>query len=142
MPRSPRRANRGARITQTFTAGPNDVNFTLHINTESPTSGAWINDVKFEEGDFVNPRPARRRPGLGGTTEPETAEAIVEGDGPFRLTLLLLAPQTFAGTLEASVGAAEPCREAIRVPAGVWRIVAKGDARSVADDPRRFRPGS
>ena len=126
------------RIAQTFTAGPNDVDFTLHINTESPTSGAWIDDVKLEEGDSSTLDPPDAAQDSVALLEPETAEAIVEGDGPFRLTLLLLAPQTFAGTLEASVGAAEPCREAIRVPAGVWRVVAQGDARSVADDPRGF----
>lgn len=129
-------AGQWQRIARTFTPGPKDCQFTLRINTESVTSGTWIDDVKLEEGSVATvdaPEPtAEARTSL----EADEADLVVQGDGEFRLAFTMVNPRATAGTWTLGLSSGESWRQPASLAAGVWHVRVHGDAASAHDAPR------
>jgi hypothetical protein len=136
--RAPARATGGQwqRIWKTFSPGPKDCHFTLRINTESPTRGVWIDDVKLEEGTAPTPDPITPADQAAFFLEPDEPEVVVQGDGPFSLTFTLSSPRPISGMLEAVLGADPSLSQRLELAAGVWRLRLRGEAAAAADQPR------
>ena len=118
----------------TFTPGPEDCDFTIRINTESPTSGVWIDDIKLEEGASatLDSPAADAQVSLG----IDAQDAAVQGDGAFRVPFFLSSPRAIAGVLTAEFSTGESLRQPVNVAAGTWRLFLKGEANSASDMPR------
>jgi hypothetical protein len=124
------------RITKSFTPGPADCNFTLRINTESVTSGAWIDDVKLEEGSTATIDPAGLSENTPVSLDAENSDLLIQGDGAFDLAFVMTSCDAMTGTWTATLSSGETCRQPANFAAGTWRVRVKGDAASALDTPR------
>ncbi len=124
------------RIQKTFTPAAEDCDFVFRINTESPTAGIWIDDVKVEEGPGATLDPAESEIGAAPRLDVEDAEATVQGDGPFGVKFLLVCPRAIAGALEVTLSSGETIRQPISLAAGMFRLLVNGEMRSASDAPR------
>lgn len=121
------------RVWMTFTPSEQDAEFVLRINTDSPTKGFWLDDVKLEEGNEPTPcEPVDKRWLL----EPLSADFVVQGDGAFEVPFVLFAPQPLANaTVAVSLGRVQ-LRRPISLAQGAWRLVVHGEAVSMDERPR------
>ena len=119
------------RIWKTFTPAAHDADFILRINTESPTAGVWIDDVKLEAGTAptADPPEAGDRVSL----EAESAQTVVERDGPFTLAFTLHNARPVTGAFSAGLDAGEPLRQTVNLAPGVWRVLVKGETAAAGD---------
>ncbi|MGC8668084.1 MAG: beta-galactosidase [Chthonomonadales bacterium] len=116
------------RIALTFTPGPDDVLFQPRINTDSPTPGFWIDDVKLEEGDAT---PMVPPPGVpaGLQIAPEAPRMELEGDGVFHVGFSVYVPEGWQGTgLTAQMQGASPMSVSARLTPGAWEVRVYGQA--------------
>ena len=124
------------RIWKTFIAGAKDCDFIFRINTGSPTSGVWIDDVKLEEGSI----PTFDAPDVGKDAKPffsvDESAVVVQRDGSSTLAFVLSSPRAVAGTLNVAVQHGRIPSQPITLDAGVWRVLVKGKATLVHDVPR------
>ena len=123
-------------IWKTFTPRRRDCDFVLRINTESPTPGVWIDDVKLEEGTAPTVDLVDGGENAPASLDVEESEVAVQGDGPFGLKLLATCPRPVAGTFEAALSSGESLRQPIHLAAGSWRVLVGGEATSAHDAPR------
>jgi len=122
------------RHTMTFTPGPEDCDFTIRINTESQTQGIWIDDIKLEEGTAatLDAPAADARASLG----IDAKDAVVQGDGLFRVPFFLANPKPISGVLTASLSTGETLQQNFEVAPGTWRLSLQGEASAASDAPR------
>jgi hypothetical protein len=124
------------RIWRTFTPGPKDCSFVARINTESPTRGAWIDDVKIEEGTSPTPDPVTPGENAALFMEADEPELVIQGDGPFEVAFTLSSPRAVSGTVEATLNPGATLSHPLHLAPGVWRLVLKGEAAAAEDGPR------
>jgi len=137
-------ASRGEwrRVSRTFTAHPGDTAFPLMINTDGPTTGFLVTDLKLEKGDratpFIDGPPAGGELKILGLIPPELSAPESEVTLPF----YLYAPKTL-GTLQisaswAGVGEASPAATELLVgelPPGLHEL------KLILTTARAERPG-
>ncbi len=124
------------RFVTTFTAADEEQGFRLQINTDSPTPGFWIDDLKLEEGatpTFCVPPPAAELAQLSGPPPRDL------GDGPWASALECFTRQPLAGVHIQAVlqqGSATLTHETVcDLPAGLSRLVVEGAACRAGPGP-------
>lgn len=123
--------NEWHRISKTFKAEANDCDFTFRINTESETSGVWVDDVKLEEGnDATDDLTAE-----GIALESGLAEKTIQGDGSFSVDFLLNAAKAVSGDLTVKLENGTPLNQEVKKDAGLWKLVVKGTAICANNEP-------
>ena len=128
-------AGQWRRIWKTFIATVDDREFTIRINTESPTDGVWLDGVKVEEGD--TPTADRLdRPGGSAWIGVDDEAGSIQGDGSFRRAMLLSNSQAIAGQWNAALSGAESFNKAANVPPGNWRVWLHGESASASEAVR------
>lgn len=135
----PPTGDRWQRIALTFVPGPDDVLFQPRINTDSPTGGFWIDDVKLEEGSATPALPPAGTPAAI-QIAPAEPSAEIEGDGPFHAGFSVYVPPgcEVAG-LTASVEGAPARSVAASLAPGAWEVRVEGEAFSQPGDWRTLR---
>ena len=129
-------SGRWKRVSQTFTPGDADAQFNLRINTDSPTKGFWIDDIKLESGSEASPvEPA------GETTTPQISpmapQVDIQGDGDFNVQYTLFIPQDMSG--EAVISLSSPQKsitQPLKLAKGSYKLTVTGNSQSVNDLPR------
>jgi hypothetical protein len=124
------------RFATTFTAVDEERDFRLQINTDSPTPGFWIDDVKLEEGEhatFCIPPD---------TTAAATLAAALPrdyGDGPWQSEFEVYSarPRAHVRALVslASLGGPVVHRAELDLSAGLTRLIVSGAAQQASPDP-------
>lgn len=124
------------RFATTFSAVDEEKDFRLQVNTDSPTAGFWIDDLKLEEGEqptFCIP-PA--------SAEPATLAASLPrdyGDGPwqseFEIFLSKPLSRVRATTALMLPAGSVTHRDELDLPAGLTRLIVAGTARQASPDP-------
>lgn len=134
------------RVSMTFTPGEADTRFQLRINTDSPTAGFWVDDVKLEEGVEATPFVLEGEASSDVALDTGAGSYVIQGDGPFHLVLDALCVSETVGELQVTLDGAAPLRSHVTLPAGCSRIDVIGTAQAVSDRPRsmtaRFVPAS
>ena len=128
------------RFWKTFTAVANDSQFVLRILTESPTAGAWIDDVKVEEGTSPTVALADAGENAHAWLSVDAETGTVQGDGPFRLAFLLSNPQAVAGQWNITLSTGQSLRRPVNLPAGNWDAGERGIA-TLPDRKAEFEEG-
>ncbi len=122
------------RISMTFVPSERDANFVLRINTDSPTKGFWVDDVKLEEGSeatFCQPYDERV------VLEPTQLERDVEGDGAFELAFDLFTPKPLPEAVVTVQVVGSQIKQNVSLSrSGLWRITVKGEAQGMDSKPR------
>lgn len=116
------------RIWMNFTPSEADSDFTLRINTDSPTEGFWVDDVKLEEGE--QPTPASLITELGIEPAFDTAKDI-SGDGDFSIPFIIYSPKDTKATLFVEMGNAPLFKQEINIPQGASLLTLMGNAQGV-----------
>lgn len=124
------------RAWTTFTATATDVNFILRVNTETPTSGVWIDDIKVEEGSLPTFDPVDGRENVDASLSVDDGVGVVQGDGPFRTSFVLSAPRAVAGRWNVSMNTGETLEQPINLAAGNWHITIDGHSEAIDDSAR------
>lgn len=124
------------RIAATFTPGEKDREFTLRINTESPTPGARIDDIKLEEGPEATPDPPTGSAASKLILEPDQAATEIQGDGPFRTSFTCWAPAAASGTVELKLSSGEVLSSTVQLAAGFQHMVVAGTSSAASNAPR------
>lgn len=117
------------RVWLTFTPSENDADFVLRINTDSPTEGFWVDDLKLEEGNEPSPS-------LFNISKIEIEPLWDEGkelsgDGGFSLPFIVYSPRAISAQLSAKIGPAPVFIKDIVIPSGTARLVLKGEAKGI-----------
>ena len=134
----PRTGDRWQRISLPFIPSEDDVWFQPRINTDSPTPGIWIDDVKLEEGEATPAVPPPGTPaGLDVSSEPPDTE--IEGDGPFQVAFSVYVPEGHEATdLTASIRGARALSAPAHMSPGAWTVTVCGEARLEPGDWRNL----
>jgi hypothetical protein len=127
---------RWQRIAVTFTPGEQDRDFRARINTESPTQGVWIDDVKLEAGPEPTLDPPTGDATARTSLEPDQRTTEVQGDGPFRLSFTCWAPRIQSCKAVASLGSGETVENPVELAAGFQRLVIHATSSAAHDAPR------
>ena len=117
------------RIWMRFIPSEEDRDFILRINTDSPTKGFWVDDIKLEEGEEPTPVifPITKL-----TVEPLwDATKEFSGDGEFTLQFVIYSPRETPLQLQASIGNYPTFRKNISIPSGVSRLSLSGFAKGI-----------
>ena len=129
------------RLVTTFTATDDEQSFRLQINTDSPTPGFWIDDLKLEEGEaptFCISPPATELVQL--SASPPGAL----GDGPWASAFECYLPQPLDRVRVEAMLQQAPLQQApstlthetvFDLPAGLSRLVAEGAACRASPAP-------
>ncbi|HEX2948846.1 MAG TPA: beta-galactosidase [Armatimonadota bacterium] len=112
-----------------------DTELYIRMVTESPTATVWIDDIKLEEGDEINP-VYTNVPGAVPALSPLTPSLILQGDGGFALSCLLALPKAIDGTLEAVIPGISTTNLPIKLDRGYWRLNIMGSANGMDDTSR------
>ncbi|MCL5099193.1 MAG: beta-galactosidase [Candidatus Omnitrophica bacterium] len=130
----PATAGQWKRVWMTFSPGPDDCNFTLRINTESPTKGVWLDDLKLEKGSEPTPVQPEGDSAALVHLEGMKTEADVQGDGPFALPFILWTPHPCSCL--ASVVLSSTLQRPLELGTGAWKINITGRSLAADDSPR------
>ena len=136
----PATAGQWQRVWKTFTPGPDDVDFSLRINTDAPTTGVWLDDIKLEAGSAPTLLEAENQDTV--TVEAVQPQMEVEGDGTFTVPFAVALPHALPqAVVEASVlGVQLGLRQPLPlVDAGAWRLNLTGIATGLTAQPRTVR---
>jgi hypothetical protein len=115
-----------ARVWATFTASEEDLEFVLRINTDSPTPGFWIDDVKLEEGKEPTPCIFKIDKFL---VEPIwREEEEISGDGDFTLPFYLYSPRDILTEASLKWGKTPSYKAKMQIPKGISKLVFKCEA--------------
>lgn len=117
------------RIWLTFTPSKEDEYFTLHIHTESPTNGFWVDDIKLEEGN--EPTPCFYTISNFEIEPMWNERKTIFGDGEFVLPYQVSSPKEISAQLSIKIGDFSLFLESFRIPAGVSCLIVKGEASGV-----------
>jgi hypothetical protein len=123
------------RVATTFTAGRDDAQFVVRINTESPTRGVWIDDVRVEEGSKPSFDPVDARDGKDLVLGIDDQTGVVQGDGAFCLPFVVRTARPVAGAWQITLSTGESLRQPVNLAAGVWRILVQGEATAAPETP-------
>ena len=123
------------RFSIVFTTGGNETEFVLRINTDSPTPGFWVDDMKLEEGD----RPTLCEPPPGCKDiilmPPEWHSAMP--NGPWESVFEVFAPLKRAVYVTALLTQGEKSvekKKSTQLSPGVSKIRVKGVAEKASDE--------
>lgn len=124
------------RFATTFTAVDKERDFRLQINTDSPTAGFWIDDLKLEEGEhatFCVPPAAAELATLAAPLPRDF------GDGQWQCEFEIFSPQPLArASAQATLqlpGAPLVQRTELDLPAGLSRLTVTGTAHQASPEP-------
>lgn len=124
------------RFTSTFTARDEERDFWLQLNTDGPTDGFWVDDLKLEEGDqatFCIPPDSAGQAAIGVPLPRDF------GDGPWQSAFeVFLANSLPHGEAVAVLALPEgpiTYRAELDLPAGLTRLTVSGTARRAAPVP-------
>jgi len=126
------------RVSMTFTPGERDVPFVLRINTDSPTKGIWIDDIKLEEGETSTPfcDDSATTPVL--QVEPLHERVEIQGDGAFTVSFSLATPYSAEAQLRVRVSRGSSISVSRKLAAGFYRVVIQGEAIEMDAQPRQM----
>ena len=128
------------RIQMTFVPGPADADFILHVGTDSPTPGVWIDDLKLERGETATPDPPSGETTLLDPATSSGGDMVVQSDGPWNVAFDFATPRPLTGariraTIQGAPGSGSRpmlLDQPLAVGAGTWRLTVQG-AASAAD---------
>ncbi|MBD3183607.1 hypothetical protein GF312_15040 [Candidatus Poribacteria bacterium] len=124
------------RFSRTFTTGSDETEFVLRINTDSPTPGFWVDDIKLEEGSSATIcKPPENHKGLVLAT-PWWPSAIP--DGPWEGVFEVYSPEKLSVTIETSLFQGDDTFQHstdTNLSEGLSLIHIKGKAVDPKDDP-------
>ena len=124
------------RFSTEFTTAEDETDFVLRINTDSPTPGFWVDDMKLEEGAPATLcEPPQNHEGMVLATG-EWPRAMP--DGPWRGVFDVHTPETQSVRLQAEISQGEYSSKQnvdTVLPQGFSRIVIKGEAIEPEDVP-------
>lgn len=124
------------RIALTFTPDEKDREFVLRLNTESPSPGVWVDDVRLEEGTEPSLSPSADEADSSYALAPVKPGLEVQEDGAFSLGFTAWIPRAFKGPAEVQLDGARMLRQTLTLEPGAWNIRVKGEAHGV-DKPAR-----
>lgn len=124
-------------VALTFTPDQADKNIEIFVQSESPTSGLWLDDIKLEAGDSAtfDRVPVER----AGNVQlwPENQNVEIYSDGGFSLSFLLHASNNIPATVEASLSTSKKCATSnIDIKPGITRVVVNGISKDAGYQPR------
>lgn len=135
---APAKCDVWSRISMTFTPKESDANCIIHINTESPTNAAWMDDLKLEAGSETTPvEPADEvdHPFHLNSVTPETD---IQTEGAYSVPFVVFIRDGFKGKAIANLTTSRiPSKiEAdLELKPGVWRISVHGSSALADDTP-------
>jgi hypothetical protein len=132
------------RIGKTFTPEAKDCDVIVRINTESPTLGVLVDDVKLEEGGTPTIDAIRAEghakssfyfdeTGCNFSSNDEKPRALILGSGPFSLSYQLSVPRGTAGTLDVTLSTGEKFQQPFQADTGTCNVVVKGTTTAARD---------
>lgn len=124
-------------VTTTFVPTQADRNFTIHVQTESPTRGFWLDNVKLEEGTWATFTELPR--GTAGIAQvwAQSQELEVFSEGEFSSPFLVSVPKAFSGTLEATIsGVKGKISRKVDLAPGVVQVMVRGTSDAAGSAPR------
>jgi hypothetical protein len=124
------------RMARSFTAGPEDCDFILRINTESVTGGVWLDDVKLEEGSAATIDPNEPSESAPISLDMEESDLAIQGDGAFNLDFAMANCRAVTGAWAVALSSGETWQQPANIATGAWRVRVKGDAFCAHDAPR------
>ncbi|MBC7326875.1 beta-galactosidase [bacterium] len=114
------------RIWLTFTPGEDDADFVLRINTDSPTPGFWVDDVKLEEG--TEPTPCSYKISKFEMEKLWDEKRDFRGDGEISLSFLVYSPNAIVPSISLKLDDLDIFSKEVRIPSGISRLTLKGKA--------------
>jgi hypothetical protein len=132
------------RFATTFKAQEDEKELELRVNTDSPTPGLWLDDLKLEEGEaatYCEPAEPATKPWL----TLDTPAGPIYAEGGWQVAATAFAPAGATQTpLEVTLApfSGTPSRLTRTLPSGRWAITAWDDRGSLQPDARlSFRLG-
>lgn len=123
------------RFSTSFTTGADETTFSVRINTDSPTTGFWVDDIKLEEGDsatFCEPPPNHTRIIVSPRNWPTAMS-----DGPWNGIFDIYMPEmrrTYIRTILTQGEYSSECDKAARLQKGVYQVRIGGKAIDSTDE--------
>ncbi|MCE5322739.1 beta-galactosidase [bacterium] len=124
-------------VSLTFTADNADKAFNVCVQIESPTTGLWIDNVKFEEGSCATYDALP-----GGSSEsvalwPENKNVEMMTDGAFSVPFALKVAKPFKGTINVSLSQPKKSiTQRVSLKPGVYQVVVNGESNTAGYQPR------
>jgi len=121
------------KIWMRFIPSKEDSDFTLRINTDSPTKGFWVDDVKLEEGE--QPTPSLQITKLQIEPSFDVSQEF-SGDGELSLQFIVCSPTDIRLQLYAKIGNSPLFKKEISIPAGASLLTLSVNAQGISGKQR------
>ncbi|MEN6357887.1 MAG: beta-galactosidase [Armatimonadota bacterium] len=124
-------------VSVTFSADKADTSFSPFLQIESPTTGLWLDDVKFEEGGCATYDALPGEPAKSVQVWPESKNVEVMTDGAFSVPFALKVSKMFSGTVDVSLSTSrKQILQRVNMKPGIYRITVNGSSISAGYQPR------
>lgn len=124
-------------VSMTMLPDNADKDFNIFIQSESPTKGLWIDDIKLEQSEFatIDRIPMDMARSIRILPENQDLELLSEGD--FSVSFLIYVPKPISGTIEADISTSkEHVKQHVDLKSGTTRIMVNGKSDEAGYQPR------